>query len=122
MFPRLLKDRDPDQPLRVWVPGCSTGEEAYSLAISLLESIGEKRAEIPIQIFATDISGAAIEKARLAGLQTLAAELGRSQEGFAVATFDLDAIARQRASWGLFRDRRPDLYGALTSHGGNSLP
>jgi two-component system, chemotaxis family, CheB/CheR fusion protein len=64
MFPRLLKNRGPDQSLRVWVPGCSTGEEAYSIAISLLESIGDKRAEIPIQIFATDISGAAIEKAR----------------------------------------------------------
>jgi two-component system, chemotaxis family, CheB/CheR fusion protein len=64
MFPRLLKNRGPDQSLRVWVPGCSTGEEAYSIAISLLESIGDKRAEIPVQIFATDISGAAIEKAR----------------------------------------------------------
>jgi two-component system CheB/CheR fusion protein len=64
MFPRLLKNRRPDQSLRVWVPGCSTGEEAYSIAISLLESIGDKRGEIPIQIFATDISGPAIEKAR----------------------------------------------------------
>lgn len=64
MFPRLLKNRGPDQSVRVWVPGCSTGEEAYSLAITMLESIGDKRAEIPIQIFATDIGGAAIEKAR----------------------------------------------------------
>jgi len=64
MFPRLLKNRGPDQSVRVWVPGCSTGEEAYSIAISLLESIGDKRAEIPVQVFATDISGAAIEKAR----------------------------------------------------------
>ena len=64
MFPRLLKNRGPDQSLRVWVPGCSTGEEAYSIAISLLESIGDKRADFPVQIFATDISGAAIEKAR----------------------------------------------------------
>jgi two-component system, chemotaxis family, CheB/CheR fusion protein len=64
MFPRLLKNRGPDQSLRVWVPGCSTGEEAYSIAISLLESIGDKRAEVPVQIFATDISGASIEKAR----------------------------------------------------------
>jgi len=64
MFPRLLKNRGPDQPLRVWVPGCSTGEEAYSIAITLLESIGDKRAEIPVQIFATDISATAVEKAR----------------------------------------------------------
>jgi len=49
----------------------------------------------------------------------LVAELGRSEDGFATATFDLDAVAKQRASWGLFRDRRPDLYGALTSYDGS---
>lgn len=48
----------------------------------------------------------------------LAAELGRSEEGVAVASFDLDDVAKMRASWGLFRDRRPDLYSALTSHDG----
>ena len=48
----------------------------------------------------------------------VAAELGRDEEGFATATFDLDEIAKTRAAWGLFRDRRPDLYGALTSHDG----
>jgi N-carbamoylputrescine amidase len=46
----------------------------------------------------------------------LIAELGRSEEGITTATFDLDEIAKQRASWGLFRDRRPDLYGPLTGH------
>ncbi|HTT83427.1 MAG TPA: N-carbamoylputrescine amidase [Rhizomicrobium sp.] len=46
------------------------------------------------------------------------AELGRTGEGVAVARFDLDAIARARASWGLFRDRRPDLYAALGTHDG----
>ena len=44
-------------------------------------------------------------------------ELDRNAEGFATATFDLDDLAKQRASWGLFRDRRPDLYGTLTRHG-----
>jgi len=48
----------------------------------------------------------------------IAAKLGRSEEDLAVATFDLDDIAKQRAAWGLFRDRRPDLYGALTGHDG----
>jgi len=43
----------------------------------------------------------------------LVAELGRSEESICTATFDLDEVAKQRASWGLFRDRRPDLYGAL---------
>jgi N-carbamoylputrescine amidase len=48
----------------------------------------------------------------------VAAELGRSEEGFATATFDLDEIAKMRASWGLFRDRRSDLYGVLSRHDG----
>ncbi len=53
----------------------------------------------------------------------LAAELGRTEEGVAVATFDLDEIAKMRASWGLFRDRRPDLYGPIRGHdGGGGIP
>jgi N-carbamoylputrescine amidase len=43
-------------------------------------------------------------------------ELGRTEEGIATASFDLAEIAKMRASWGLFRDRRPDLYGTLRSH------
>jgi N-carbamoylputrescine amidase len=43
------------------------------------------------------------------------AELGRDEEGVAIARFDLEALRRYRASWGLFRDRRPELYGKLTS-------
>jgi N-carbamoylputrescine amidase len=49
----------------------------------------------------------------------ITAELGRADAGFVTASFDLDEIAKQRASWGLFRDRRPDLYGALTGHEGS---
>jgi N-carbamoylputrescine amidase len=41
------------------------------------------------------------------------AELGRGDEGVITATFDLDALARTRASWGFFRDRRPELYDVL---------
>jgi N-carbamoylputrescine amidase len=47
------------------------------------------------------------------------ADLGREQEGHLTATVDLDAIADARRSWGLFRDRRPDLYGPLMSFGGS---
>jgi len=47
-------------------------------------------------------------------------ELGREEEGVAVHGFDLDEVARMRASWGLFRDRRPDLYGALGRHSGGA--
>lgn len=48
------------------------------------------------------------------------AELDRVEEGVMIAQFDLDQIAEMRASWGLFRDRRPELYGALSGHGGNA--
>jgi N-carbamoylputrescine amidase len=47
------------------------------------------------------------------------AELGRSDEGVIVSSFDLDALARTRAAWGFFRDRRPDLYGVLTTADGS---
>jgi N-carbamoylputrescine amidase len=46
------------------------------------------------------------------------AELSRTEEGTATATFDLDAVRRMRASWGLFRDRRPELYGSIATHDG----
>jgi PAS domain S-box-containing protein len=65
VFPQLIKDRPSEVPIRIWVAGCSTGEEAYSLAISLLEFLGDAEARYPLQIFATDISDAAIQKARV---------------------------------------------------------
>ena len=43
----------------------------------------------------------------------IVAELGREEEGAAIATFDLDVLAKHRAAWGFFRDRRTDLYGPL---------
>jgi two-component system, chemotaxis family, CheB/CheR fusion protein len=65
VFPALLKGRAPDAPIRIWVAGCSTGEEAYSIAICLLESLTQHLRQPPIQIFATDVSEIVIEKARL---------------------------------------------------------
>ncbi len=64
VFPRLLKNRPACEPLRVWVPGCSTGEEAYSLAMSLLEFAGAASNDNLIRIFATDVNESAIERAR----------------------------------------------------------
>lgn len=64
VFPQLLKNRPPRTPIRIWVPGCSTGEEAYSIVIALLEFLGNKGASVPVQVFATDISEPAIDKAR----------------------------------------------------------
>jgi len=76
VFPALMKDRAPDQAFRIWVPGCSTGEEVYSLAISLLEFLGDAAHRTPIQIFGTDISDPAIEKARSGFyLENIAAEV-----------------------------------------------
>jgi two-component system CheB/CheR fusion protein len=64
IFPALLRDRPPDMPLRLWVAGCSTGEEAYSMAIVLLEFLAHQPRQPQIQIFATDVSELVIEKAR----------------------------------------------------------
>lgn len=62
--PKILRERGNDAAVRIWVPGCSTGEEAYSLAIILLESLGDMATNVPVQIFATDLSEAALAKAR----------------------------------------------------------
>ena len=67
VFPRLMESHSNDTPLRIWVPGCASGEEVYSIAISLLEYLGERVGSTPIQIFGSDISGTAIDTAR-AGL------------------------------------------------------
>ena len=61
---KLLKNRPANSPVRIWVPGCSTGEEAYSIAIALLEVMGEKARSVQAQIFATDINEDAINAAR----------------------------------------------------------
>lgn len=64
VFPVIIKDKTPGTPIRIWVAGCSTGEEAYSIAICLLEFLGDQFPRLPIQIYATDISESAIEYAR----------------------------------------------------------
>jgi two-component system CheB/CheR fusion protein len=65
VYPAILQARGPSSgPIRIWVPGCSTGEETYSHAISLVEYLGEERADIPIQVFGTDLSDSAILRAR----------------------------------------------------------
>ncbi|MCM2280101.1 MAG: ATP-binding protein [Oligoflexia bacterium] len=67
VFPEIMKHKQAGAPIRMWVTGCSTGEEPYSIAISLLEYFGDRPPKFPIQIFGSDISERAIEKAR-AGL------------------------------------------------------
>src|SRR5256714_1822841 len=79
-LPELLKNKSKDrQPeLRAWVPGCATGEEVYSLAISILETLGNKPSKMRIQIFGTDLSDSVIEHARL-GIYSSAIEKDVSQ-------------------------------------------
>ena len=88
VFPNLFRDRKPeDGPVRVWVPGCSTGEEVYSICIILLEYIWEQASNMPmssavakeIQVFATDISEASLDRAR-SGLYSEGAVSGVSAE------------------------------------------
>ena len=66
VFPRLLENRSPEVPIRIWSPGCATGEEAYSLAMCLLECLDNKPAGYKVQIFATDIDEQALARARQA--------------------------------------------------------
>lgn len=64
VLPKLLQGRKADDPLRCWVVGCSTGEEAYSLAVIVSEAMEKLKKYLNVQIFATDIDEVAIEKAR----------------------------------------------------------
>ncbi|HUE69172.1 MAG TPA: chemotaxis protein CheB, partial [Candidatus Acidoferrum sp.] len=65
ILPAMLKDKPEGAPIRIWVAGCSTGEEVYSIAISVLEVLGNSSR--PIQIFGSDLSEPIIARAR-AGL------------------------------------------------------
>jgi two-component system, chemotaxis family, CheB/CheR fusion protein len=64
IFPLFIKERKANDPLRIWIPGCATGEEAYSLAICLYEFLGDNAITTPIQIFSTDLNEVAITRAR----------------------------------------------------------
>jgi len=65
VLPAIVKVRHPSAPLRIWVPGCSSGEEVYSIGILLLEAMGGAKSAGPVQIFGTDIDDRSIEKARI---------------------------------------------------------
>ncbi|MHB1215227.1 MAG: chemotaxis protein CheB [Thiobacillus sp.] len=64
VLPELMDGHDTDAPVRVWVAGCATGEEAYSIAMLLIEHISAVGKACPIQIFATDVDEAALEVGR----------------------------------------------------------
>ena len=64
IFPLLIRRIQPGAALRIWAPGCATGEEAYSLAICFHEAAEQMQSRVPLQLFATDINEAAIDRAR----------------------------------------------------------
>jgi two-component system, chemotaxis family, CheB/CheR fusion protein len=66
VIPALLEGRDPLDPVRIWVPACSTGEEAYTIAILLREEMMKRQAVFEVQIFATDLDAQAIDAGRAA--------------------------------------------------------
>ncbi len=64
IVPDLVRGHSPGQPLRIWIAGCSTGEETYSLAMLFLEEIGAAKLDIKLQVFASDVDPDAVAKAR----------------------------------------------------------
>jgi two-component system CheB/CheR fusion protein len=110
VFPALLENRGTEDPIRIWVPGCATGEEAYSLAICLTEFLEDAKVSVPFEIFATDISEAAIEKARAGAYapaavahvspQRLERFFTRSERGYRVAKIIRDACVFARHNVG----------------------
>src|SRR5438128_2672792 len=78
-FPRLMQRKVPGDPIRVWIMGCATGEEVYSLAMCLLELLGERVAQFPLTLFASDLDQEALEYAR-AGVYSQQSLAGLSQE------------------------------------------
>jgi two-component system CheB/CheR fusion protein len=107
VFPNLVRDKPHDSPVRIWVPGCSTGEEVYSLAISLQRYLGKNNKSMQVQIFGTDVSEKNIEKARQGvyqegNMETVSAELrkdffSKKEEGYQInkAIRDLCVFAIQ---------------------------
>ena len=61
----LVAGKADGEPLRLWVSGCATGEEAYSLAMLAANALGERLPRVPVRLFATDIDHAALQHARL---------------------------------------------------------
>ena len=80
VYPDIVKDKGNKGTIRMWAPGCSTGEETYSLAITLLEYLGDRAASFQVQIFGTDLNEKGIQKART-GLyrESIAEEISRER-------------------------------------------
>ncbi len=75
----LVKSKPDDGKIRIWVPGCSTGEEAYSVAILLRECMNDEKKNLNVQIFATDIDVESIEKARVGTYTGIKQDVGKER-------------------------------------------
>ncbi len=64
VIPSIVKEKGNDEAVRVWVAGCATGEEAYTVAMLMLEEIGRQRKGCALQVFASDIDKEAVDQAR----------------------------------------------------------
>ena len=64
IFPAILKNRGREAPIRIWTPGCASGEETYSVAIALLEFLGVRSSRVPVQFFGTDVNDLGVVRAR----------------------------------------------------------
>ncbi len=64
VVPELVRRQPPDRPLRIWIPGCSTGEETYSIAMLFIEAIAAAKRNMKLQIFASDLDADAVSFAR----------------------------------------------------------
>jgi two-component system, chemotaxis family, CheB/CheR fusion protein len=107
VYPAIVKDKGNKGTIRMWAPGCSTGEETYSLAMTLLEFLGDRASSFHVQIFGTDLNDKGIQKART-GLyrESIAEEISpermarffvKVDEGYRVnkAVRDMCVFARQ---------------------------
>jgi two-component system CheB/CheR fusion protein len=74
VIPRLLAERGPDDPIRVWSAGCASGQEAYTLAMLLAEALGPDAFRQRVKIYATDIDEGALAEARAASYDAKAVE------------------------------------------------
>lgn len=110
VYPAIVKDKANKGTIRMWAPGCSTGEETYSLAMTLLEFLGDRAASFQVQIFGTDLNEKSIQKAR-AGVyrESIADEISAERmarffvkvdEGYRVnkAVRDMCVFARQNVA------------------------
>ena len=99
VLPRIFRSKTRGEPLRVWVAGCSTGEEVYSIAITVLEYLQQHKSSVPVQIFGTDVSEAVLEIAR-AGIYSESAmsavSAARTREFFIRADGGYQIVKRVR--------------------------